>query len=336
MASKNNGNLKNRIPDYSNTLKRMQKEFENIGKSIQALTNKVDAEKRRASRLEDNNKVKGIKQKEEETKKGRIRQWFTKGENIVSIISLLLTIAGTIASILLAFMANNLTVKGLPLSYSYVETSPYTETPGSGYFLGELLNTPYINKSRVTLDFSMQIESGQIYAIYLVYKMNGDYRFEILNQNNILKAGDTFNVTKTIWPDMEEIGYSSKEEVESEKYGKSLMYIVVQDMNEQYKIDIMEIAGLLSVFLNEDSASSVEESIQTGKPITATFHAGDGEFSYRFLQHNSLIQLENSDGIEWVTLGHRDEYLEEESMIDKKVVQQEIAEISELFDSYRF
>lgn len=172
-------------------------------------------------------------------------------------------------------------------------------------------------KGGAKIDFGVDVISGQISSLYLIYKKDGEFVFELLNNGEIQnKSSGVKSYNAEVYFDMEK-----RVDINGIPMGFGQLYVLSEDLNGQVNIDIIQIVGPV---INEE-VNGVQE-----------LYDNNAEYGFRYIKNNRLITLydnTNADD-EWINL--TDSYPDVLKETDVEKIEEDIEKIREKYSKYKY
>lgn len=267
----------------------------NFSKDINKISNDV----------RDINKI--MKVEEDKTKCQNKSKVFLKN-NFINIISLLVAVVALYTSYEIGI--NN---SALNFTYKTVDIKKVSFKDRVEFEVRE----EEIIRGGAKIDLKVDVISGQISSLYLIYKKNGKFVFELLNNGEIQdkRSGDKSYKTDSYF-DMEK-----RAEINGVQMGMGQLYILSENLNGQVSIDTIQITGPI-----------IQETIGDIQQV----YDNDIEYGFRYLKNNKLITLSdnNNEDEGWVNLTDSYPDVLKETNIEK--IEDDIAIIKEKYSRYKY
>jgi|GEM_PF-6881903 len=257
-------------------------------------------------------KVKVVEKKVDEIMK-------EKKSRKADVFMVVTTVLSIVIAIVFGVFADRISKDSAPLKYEYEDISIGKVEKGKSVpFTVEESDNSYLSAD---LSINLKIETGQIDAMYVVYKENqthlNPFRFELVNDSGVINSRSSpYLVDETISSIAEKI----KIEQESEETPvDTYVYLLIKDANGKIYIDTIQAVGISRIQVEKQRLKIDDNDLDT--------------YSFRVVKNNELVALSGSDStkIKWIKEAEREIVNLDEVKIDWDKVE---ADINQLMGYY--
>ena len=222
--------------------------------------------------------------------------------------------------------ANDISKDSAPLKYEYEDISMERTPIGNDMEFAIEEGTNYYLLPIISIE--LEIETGQIEAMYIVYKKSQEepFSFELINETKIINSRSSpYLIRENISIVSERI---NPEKEEKDVPCSGYAYLLVKNINGKIYIDTIQAVGV--------------SRIQTvGKDGIGKMHMNDNDidtYSFRVVQNNELVALSGSDStkIKWIKEAKRKIVDLDEVEIDWNKVECDINQIMSYYMKFEW